>query len=80
MLARSSLALALICACGAALTAAEKEPRKIDCYDDRRSRAKGDVASSLLYQFEFPEVVGNDTVNLEQYRGHVLLLVNVATY
>lgn len=85
MLQRYSLALALMCACGAALAAAaETEPQKIDCYDSRKSKVAGDVeedvASSPLYQFEFPEVVGGDAVKLEQYRGHVLLLVNVATY
>lgn len=78
MLASSSLALALLWAAGATM-ASETPPQRADCYSRRRTTADEDVDASL-YQFEFPEIVGNDTVNLEQYRGHVLLLVNVATY
>lgn len=77
MLASSSLALALLWAAGAAM-ASKTPPQKADCYSRRRTTAGEDDSS--LYQFEFPEIVGNDTVNLEEYRGHVLLLVNVATY
>ncbi|KAL1414748.1 hypothetical protein MTO96_007219 [Rhipicephalus appendiculatus] len=66
LLARAGAHVRLRCY---ALVAAETKGHKIDCHDGRRSRA-----SSPLYQFQFPEVVGEGTVNLEHYRGHVLLL------
>uniref|UniRef100_A0A023G6J2 Putative glutathione peroxidase n=1 Tax=Amblyomma triste TaxID=251400 RepID=A0A023G6J2_AMBTT len=64
------LLLALMCA---AAGTAGAQPRKADCY--RRVGPAGE-----LYNFQVPDILGKCNVTLDQYRGHVLLVVNVATY
>uniref|UniRef100_A0A131Z3D1 Glutathione peroxidase n=1 Tax=Rhipicephalus appendiculatus TaxID=34631 RepID=A0A131Z3D1_RHIAP len=65
----SRLVLALMCAAAGAAGAA---PRKADC--------DGRPLSPELYRFQIPDVLGTRNISLDQYRGHVLLVVNVATY
>lgn len=65
----SRLVLALMCAAAGAAGAA---PRKADC--------DGQPLSPELYRFQIPDVLGTRNVSLDQYRGRVLLVVNVATY
>ncbi|KAK8788997.1 hypothetical protein V5799_021227 [Amblyomma americanum] len=66
----AQLLLALTCA---AAGAAGAPPRKADCH--RRGGAAGE-----LYNFQVPDVLGKRNVTLGEYRGNVLLVVNVATY
>lgn len=69
----SQVLLGLLCA--AAGAAGASQPRKVDCCDGQRS-----VDEPSLYNFQFPPITGSRNVSLDHYRGHVLLLVNVATY
>lgn len=64
----AQLLLALMCAAAGAA-----QPRKADCH-----RHGGPAGA--LYDFQLPDVLGKCNVTLNQYRGHVLLVVNVATY
>ncbi|KAL1431974.1 hypothetical protein MTO96_013727 [Rhipicephalus appendiculatus] len=50
-----------------------QQPRKVDC-DQRQADTKS------VYDFHISELSGERIMNLSQFRGHVLLLVNVATY
>ncbi|KAK0043463.1 glutathione peroxidase-like isoform X1 [Biomphalaria pfeifferi] len=36
--------------------------------------------NSTIYDFSVTKIDGNKVVNLEEFRGQVLLIVNVATY
>uniref|UniRef100_L7M287 Glutathione peroxidase n=1 Tax=Rhipicephalus pulchellus TaxID=72859 RepID=L7M287_RHIPC len=65
------LELVVVCASVAALSG--PQPRKVDC-DQRQAATKS------VYDFHISELSGQRIMNLSQYRGHVLLLVNVATY
>lgn len=67
----SQVVLALLCAAAAGAS----QPRKVDCCERQRSEE-----DPSLYDFEFPALLGGRNVSLDRYRGHVLLLVNVATY
>lgn len=68
----SQVVLALLCAAAGAGAA---QPRKADCCDKRSPSGE-----PSLYDFEFAPITGGRNISLDQYRGHVLLLVNVATY
>ncbi|KAL1437623.1 hypothetical protein MTO96_048770 [Rhipicephalus appendiculatus] len=65
------LTLTVVCSAMAALSG--QQPRKVDC-DQRQADTKS------VYDFHISELSGERIMNLSQYRGHVLLLVNVATY
>ncbi|KAH7937531.1 hypothetical protein HPB49_012843 [Dermacentor silvarum] len=65
------LALAMVHAATALV--AEPRPRKVDC--DKR-----EAGNKSVYDFSISELAGGRELSLAQYRGHVLLLVNVATY
>ena len=53
---------------------------EVDGDTNPRSVCDSTLSNHTIFDFSIPNVYGNETIHLNQFRGKVTLIVNVATY